>query len=176
MLLCCYLLIIYLFQVDCCPKCQVSIPAKSFSPTVYSQSEWAPTSMLRVNIGAPQGYVLSPMLYALHTQDCAPIHDSNFLVKLADDTTVYDHNKTAYRKKILNVTTWCFVNNLAMNSWKTLRKINFQKCSGESILTNNMLVRYRSSSMANKFSNSSAIQGLTKCLCQCKGAGDWCPL
>ena len=35
---------------------------------------------------APQGCVPSPLLYSLFMHDCKPIHDSNIMIKFADDT------------------------------------------------------------------------------------------
>ena len=81
------------------------------------------SSTLTVSTGAPQGCVLSPMLYTLYTHDCAPIHSSNIFVKFADDTTVvgliHNNDESAYREEVLNLTTWCSLNNLALNSSKT---------------------------------------------------------
>ena len=40
---------------------------------------------LTLNTGAPQGCVLSPLLF---TNDCVGSHDSNTIIKFPDDTTV----------------------------------------------------------------------------------------
>ncbi|XP_071001613.1 voltage-dependent L-type calcium channel subunit beta-4-like, partial [Oncorhynchus clarkii lewisi] len=42
---------------------------------------------LILNTGAPQGWVLSPILYSLFTRDSMAKHASNSIVKFADDTT-----------------------------------------------------------------------------------------
>ena len=44
--------------------------------------------MLILNTGAPQGCVVSPLLYSLFNHDCMARHDSNTIIKFADDTTV----------------------------------------------------------------------------------------
>jgi hypothetical protein len=60
------------------------------------------SATLTLNTGAPQGCVLSPLLYSLFTHDCMATHNSNILIKFADDTTVIGQNtdgdETAYRE------------------------------------------------------------------------------
>ncbi|KAL3065255.1 hypothetical protein OYC64_015434 [Pagothenia borchgrevinki] len=81
------------------------------------------SSTLILNTGAPQGCVLSPLLYSLFTHDCVAIHSSNTIVKFADDTTVIgqitDGDETAYREEVENLTSWCQDNNLHLNVRKT---------------------------------------------------------
>ena len=45
------------------------------------------SATLILNTGAPQGCVLSPLLYSLFTHDCVAKHDSNTIIKFADDTS-----------------------------------------------------------------------------------------
>ncbi len=81
------------------------------------------SSTLTLSTGVPQGCVLSPLLYALFTNDCQVIYDSNVLVKFADNTTVIglieNNNEVAYREEIQNLTAWCDTNNLVLNIRKT---------------------------------------------------------
>jgi hypothetical protein len=46
------------------------------------------STTLTFNTGAPQGCVLSPLLYSLFTHDCMAAQDSNTIIKFEDDTTV----------------------------------------------------------------------------------------
>ena len=46
------------------------------------------SSSLILSTGAPEGCVLSPMLYSLFTYDCAACHKCTQILKFADDTTV----------------------------------------------------------------------------------------
>ena len=75
------------------------------------------------NTGASQGSVLSPLLYSLFTHDCMAKHDSNTIVKVADDTTVVclitDKDETAYREEVRERAVWCQDNNLSLNVSKT---------------------------------------------------------
>ncbi len=79
------------------------------------------SSPLILNTGAPQGCVLSPLLYSLYTHDCTATHSSNVIVKFADDTTVIGliTDKTAYREEVSTLTKWCQENHLSLNIDKT---------------------------------------------------------
>ena len=54
-------------------------------------------------------------------------HDSNTIIKFADDTTVVglitDIDETAYREKIRDLVMWCQDNNLSLNVIKTKQMI-----------------------------------------------------
>ena len=69
------------------------------------------SAMLILNTWAPQGCVLSPLLCSLFTHDCTARHDSNTIIKFADDTKVIglitDNNETAYRVEVRDLAMWC---------------------------------------------------------------------
>ena len=81
------------------------------------------SATLILNTGAPQGCVLSPLLYSLFTHDCVVRHDSNTIINFADDTTVVglitDNNETAYREEVRDLAMWCQDNNLPLKVIKT---------------------------------------------------------
>jgi hypothetical protein len=81
------------------------------------------SATLILNTGAPQGCVPSPLLYSLFTHICMARHDSNTIIKFADDTTVVglitDNDKTAYREEVRVLVGWCQNNNLSLNVIKT---------------------------------------------------------
>ncbi len=73
-----------------------------------------------LNTGAPQGCILSPLMYSLYTQDCTATHRSNDIVKFADDTTVIislitDNDEMAYIEEVSTLTKWCQENHLSLN-------------------------------------------------------------
>ena len=63
--------------------------------------------------------MLSPFLYSLFTHDCTVRHNSNTIIKFADNTSVVglitDNNETAYREEVRDTAMWCQANNLSLN-------------------------------------------------------------
>jgi hypothetical protein len=78
--------------------------------------------LLILNTGAPQGCVLSPLLYSLFTHYSVAIHTSNSIIKFADDTIVVglitNNDETAYREEVRVLGVWCQENNLSLNVTK----------------------------------------------------------
>jgi hypothetical protein len=77
------------------------------------------SATLILNTGAPQGCVLSPLLYSLIAHDCTARHDYNTIVRFADGTTVVslitDNDETAFREEVRDLIMWCKDNNLSLN-------------------------------------------------------------
>ncbi len=91
-------------------------------PQVVKVGQFTSNS-ITLNIGAPQGCVLSPLLYSLYTHDCVSSHSSTSIVKFADDTVVLglinNDDEAAYLDAVERLTSWCQVNCLSLNVSKT---------------------------------------------------------
>ncbi len=77
--------------------------------------------------GAPQGCVLSTLLFSLYTNDCNSTDPSVNLLKFADDTTlislIQDGDESAYRQEVKELAVWCSYNNLELNTLITVEMI-----------------------------------------------------
>ncbi len=100
-------------------------------PQVVKVGQFTSNS-ITLNVGAPQGCVLSPLLYSLYTHDCVSSHSSTSIVKFADDTVVLglvsNDDEAAYLDEVERLTSWCQDNCLSLNVSKTKELIvDFRK-------------------------------------------------
>ncbi len=100
-------------------------------PQVVKMGQFTSNS-ITLNVGAPQGCVLSPLLYSLYTHDCVSSLSSTSIVKFADDTVVLglisNNDETAYLGEVERLTSWCQDNCLSLNVSKTKELIvDFRK-------------------------------------------------
>ncbi|KAK3569886.1 hypothetical protein QTP86_006751 [Hemibagrus guttatus] len=101
------------------------------------------SSTTTLNTGAPQGCMLSPLLFTLLTHDCAAVHSSNHIIKFADDTTmvglISKNDESAYKEKVRRLTAWCKDNNLSLNMEKEMF-VDFRRAQSDHSPLNNVNV------------------------------------
>ena len=91
-------------------------------PDVVRVGNNTPATLI-LNTGAPQGCVLSSLLYSQFTHNCTARHNSKTIIKYADDTTVIsslitDNDETAYREEIRDLTLWCKTKEMIVDNRK----------------------------------------------------------
>ena len=100
------------------------------------------SAMLILNTGAPQGCVLSPLLYSLFMARQTPTPSLSLLTtcvvsKLNDgigSCLIPDNDETAYREEVRDLAGWCQNNNLSLNVTKTKEMIvDYRKRSTEHV-------------------------------------------
>ena len=88
----------------------------------YVKANGAASTMAKTNTGAPQGCVLSPVLYTIYTNDFRCNLKDTHLIKFADDSTVLgliSTSETNYFDSVRHFVNWCEENYLQVNVSKT---------------------------------------------------------
>ena len=85
------------------------------------------SNSITLNTGAPQGCVLSPILFTLYTNDCRSSHGSVKLFKFSDDSTleglISNGDESSYMEEVSKLVQWCDTNSLELNVSKTKEMI-----------------------------------------------------
>ena len=85
------------------------------------------SDVIEINTGAPQGCVLSAVLFIIYTSDCRSL-SKHVIVKYADDTVIIglvsnEEDVTTYIHEINHFVDWCDNNFLNLNVKKTKEMI-----------------------------------------------------
>lgn len=133
------------------------------------------SDVIVTNTGAPQGCVLSPILFTLYTNDCVSSSEGCTILKYADDTVIIgnisENNEAFYFQQVSSFVNWCEENFLHLNVKKTMEMcLDFRKDRNEfnplSIKNENVKVvnsyKYLGVIIDDKLSFSENVQHLYK--------------
>ena len=139
--------------------------------TQYVKCNNTKSNVRITNTGAPQGCVLSPLLFTLYTNDCSSIHRNCSIFKYADDTVllglIQSDDVSNYISQVDHFIEWCGLNYLNINVNKTKEMlIDFRKNRAEPapLVINSMCVervteyKYLGIIIDNKLSGSPNTQ------------------
>ena len=92
--------------------------------TVKTDSNCYKSDIIVTNTGAPQGTVLSPVLFSIYTNDCQSQSANTPIIKYADDTSITgliqkQEDLLNYFSAISNFVDWCERHFLQLNVKKT---------------------------------------------------------
>ena len=98
----------------------------------YVKFNGVKSEILTLNTGAPQGCVLSAILFTVYTSECRSCSQNTVIIKYADDTVIIglisNDDEQMYRQEVSNFTDWCHDNFLNLNVKKTKEMIiDFRK-------------------------------------------------
>ena len=115
-----HLMALKLLALDVSPKLIRWITDFLVNRTQSVRFDHAISNSLTTSTGAPQGTVLSPVLFTLYTNDCSG-SELTPVIKYSDDTAIQDlsNSATIYQQEIDRFTTWCDDNFLDLNVKKT---------------------------------------------------------
>ena len=81
------------------------------------------STVLSISTGAPQGCVLSAILYIIYTNELRSRFRNCHLIKYADDTVIVDlisnNDESENNKHISEVVQWCKAHNLLLRKLKS---------------------------------------------------------
>lgn len=93
----------------------------------YTKIGTTVSTKIATNTGAPQGCVLSPVLFTLYTNDCRSLFDDCTMIKYADDTVIIgkilNDDCRNYETQVQKFVEWCSENYLILNVKKTKEMI-----------------------------------------------------
>ncbi len=95
------------------------------------------SSTTTLSTGAPQGCVLSPLLFTLLTHDCTAKFSFNHIIKFADDTTVVglisNNDETHYREEVAQLNGVALT--ICPSMWRRQRRLCWTSGGGTPLTT-----------------------------------------